>query len=93
METAAITTDAVPNKEDDAEKGRVVVWNSLPLGVRYVALMAARIPRERANDPLSSFTSDERTQISLAADRLSSQLVVAKGCMATDPEKAKPLLH
>ena len=69
---------------EDRENERAAFWLLVPPPARVVVMMVARLPRERANDPLTKFTSAERRHIVAALSVLSSHLDIATRCM-TDP--------
>lgn len=65
----------------DAEAVRAAYWMRAPLPARMVAVMAARLPRERANDALNTFDAFERGLIWCALDKLVGELGLVQKCM------------
>jgi hypothetical protein len=71
------------------EDRRAAFWQMIPPPARMVAMMAARLPRERASDPLHTFTLAERALIDSAITMLASHLGVVQHCMR-DEQPAAP---
>jgi hypothetical protein len=65
----------------DAEAVRAAYWMRAPLAARMVAVMAARLPRERAGDALHTFNAMERGQVWCALDKLAGELAIVQKCM------------
>jgi hypothetical protein len=65
----------------DAEAVRAAHWMRAPLAARMVAVMSARLPRERAGDALNTFDAMERGLIWLALDKLTAELSIVQKCM------------
>ena len=80
MERAAavLATIATPA---DVEAVRAAYWMRLPLAARMVAVMSARMPKERASDALCKFDALERGRIWCEVAKLRAQLEVAQKCM------------
>jgi hypothetical protein len=82
----------------DAEAVRAAFWLRAPLPARMVALMAAGLPKARAEDALSTFTAFERGSVWVALNRLLGELQMIQKCMnggnstppgATTPDRKK----
>jgi hypothetical protein len=65
----------------DAEAVRAAFWLRLPLPARMVVVMSARLPKERANDALSTFDAFERGTMWRTIEALQGNLAVAQKCM------------
>lgn len=65
----------------DAEAVRAALWMRAPLPARMVAVMSARLPKERAADALNTFDAFERGTIWCALEKLVAQLGVVQKCM------------
>ena len=78
---------------EDRENERAAFWLLVPPPARVVVMMVARLPRERANDPLTNFTSAERRHIVAALTVLSSHLDIASRCMQDTSPVPTVLLH
>jgi hypothetical protein len=65
----------------DAEAVRAAYWMRAPIAARMVAVMSARLPRERAGDALNTFDAMERGLIWLALDKLQGELAIVQKCM------------
>jgi hypothetical protein len=65
----------------DAEAVRAAYWLRAPLAARMVAVMSARLPRERAGDALHTFDAMERGLIWCALDKLVGELGLIQKCM------------
>jgi len=68
-------------KPADAEAMRAAFWLRAPLSARMVAVMSARLPRERANDALNTFDAMERGLMWCALDKLMGELSLIQRCM------------
>lgn len=68
-------------KPADAEAVRAAHWLRAPLAARMVAVMSARLPRERAGDALNTFDAMERGLIWMALDKLAGELAIVQKCM------------
>jgi hypothetical protein len=77
--SAAVLAQIV--KPADAEAVRAAYWLRLPLAVRMVAVMSARLPKERANDALNKFDAFERGIMWRSLERLIADLHVTQKCM------------
>jgi len=85
-------------RPSDAEAVRAAFWLRAPLSARMVAVMAARLPKERANDALNTFNAFERGSVWVALNRLLGELQMIQKCMnggnstppgATTPDRKK----
>ncbi|WP_139144684.1 hypothetical protein [Janthinobacterium sp. MP5059B] len=65
----------------DVEAIRAAYWTRVPLAARMVAVMSARMPKERARDALNKFNALERGRIWVELDKLQGNLSVVKKCM------------
>ena len=65
----------------DIEAVRAAYWTRLPLAARMVAVMSARMPKERASQALHTFDALERGRIWIEIDKLRANLDVAQKCM------------
>ena len=65
----------------DAEAVRAAYWLRAPLAARMVAVMSAKLPRDRAGDALNTFGAMERGMIWCALDRLAGELAIVQKCM------------
>lgn len=75
----------------DAEAVRAAYWLRAPLPARMVAVMAARLPKERAHDALMKFDAFERGTIWNALQKLVGELTVIQKCMnGGEMPKTKP---
>ena len=72
---------AIVARPVDVEAMRAAFWMRAPLAARMVAVMAARLPKERANDALNKFDALERGLIWVALERLMSDLTQVQKCM------------
>lgn len=78
---------------EDRENERAAFWLLVPPPARIIVMMVARLPRERATEPLTNFTAAERHHIAMAIGMLQSHLGIADRCFRdTDPAPAV-LLH
>lgn len=68
-------------KPADAEAVRASFWLRAPIAARMVAVMSARLPKERANDALMTFDALERGLIWCALDKLVGELGLVQKCM------------
>lgn len=80
MERAAavLATIATPA---DVEAVRAAYWMRLPMAARMVAVMSARMPKERASDALCKFDALERGRIWCEVAKLRANLEVVQKCM------------
>lgn len=78
---------------EDRENERAAFWALVPMPARIVVMLSARLPRERANDPLTTFTRAERHHIALALEVMISHLGVAAQCMRDTAPTHTVLLH
>jgi hypothetical protein len=65
----------------DAEAVRAAYWMRAPLPARMVAVMSAKLPKERANDALMKFDAFERGTIWNALQKLVGELGIIQKCM------------
>jgi hypothetical protein len=65
----------------DAEAARAAYWLRVPLPARMVAVMAARLKKERAHHGLAAFDALERGMIWMELDKLIANLSVVQKCM------------
>lgn len=68
-------------KPADAEAVRAAFWMRAPLAARMVAVMSARLPRERAHDALNTFDALERGTMWCAIDKLMGEMSLLQRCM------------
>jgi hypothetical protein len=68
-------------KPADAEAVRAAFWLRAPLSARMVAVMSARLHKDRASDALNTFDAMERGLIWCALEKLVSELGVVQKCM------------
>lgn len=66
----------------DAEAVRAAYWMRAPLAARMVAVMSARMPKERAHDALNKFDALERGLVWIELQKLVGHLTVVQKCMA-----------
>jgi hypothetical protein len=78
---------------EDRETERAVFWSLVPAPARIVVMLAARLPRERADDPLTSFTRAERHHIAAALTVMTAHLAIASQCMRDTAATHTVLLH
>lgn len=84
MEVRQERMDAVRNllvKPADAEAVRAAFWLRAPMAARMVAVMSARLPKERASDALMKFDAFERGTIWVALQKLIGDLEMVQKCM------------
>lgn len=60
----------------DREAIRAANWNRRNTGPRRIAMLAAGLPKERAEDALKTFNAFERGQVNLAVRRLIKELEI-----------------
>lgn len=65
----------------DAEAVRAAYWLRVPLAARMVAVMSAKMPKERASAALYTFDALERGRIWVELEKLMGNLAVAQKCM------------
>ena len=65
----------------DVEAVRAAYWMRLPMAARMVAVMSARMPKERASDALCKFDALERGRIWCEVAKLRANLEVVQKCM------------
>lgn len=65
----------------DAEAVRAAYWMRAPLPARMVAVMAARLKKERANDALATFNALERGMVWMELEKLLANLATIQKCM------------
>lgn len=95
MKAAAITpaSAAAMVAAEDRENERAAFWSLVPAPARVVVMLVARLPRDRADDPLTSFTRAERHHIALALEMALSHLGMAAQCMRDTAPTHAVLLH
>lgn len=72
---------AMINTPADVEAIRAAYWTRVPMAARMVAVMSARIPKERASDALCKFNALERGRIWCEVAKLRANLEVVQKCM------------
>jgi hypothetical protein len=65
----------------DIEAVRAHFWRASSIPARRVAMMAANMSKDRADDALAKFDGLERGRVHMAVDRLIEQLEQIKKCM------------
>ena len=90
MQTAAVNALA---KAEDKELERAAFWLLVPPPARVIAMMVARLPRERHTDPLNAFTTAERHAIAMALTMLESHVGMALRCMRDEAPATRSQLH
>lgn len=65
----------------DAEAVRAAYWMRAPIAARMVAVMSARLPKDRAANALNTFDALERGLIWCALDKLVGELGIVQKCM------------
>ncbi len=65
----------------DAEAVRAAFWLRSPVSARMVAVMSAKLPKERAHDALNTFDALERGLVWVALDKLCKELGLVQKCM------------
>ncbi len=78
---------------ESRENDRAAFWALVPVPARVAVMLAARLPHERAYDPLTSFTRAERHAIDLAVGTMIAHLAVAQQCMRDTAPVHTVLLH
>lgn len=68
-------------KPADAEAVRAAYWLRAPLPARMVAVLSAKLPKERASDALMTFDALERGQVWCALSKLIGELGLIQKCM------------
>lgn len=68
-------------RPSDAEAVRAAFWMRAPLAARMVAVMSARMPKERAKDALMTFTAFQRGTVWVALNKLIGELQMVQKCM------------
>lgn len=68
--------------QEQADERRMVLWECVSIPAREIALMCAHLPRERAADPLDTFTRAERHLIALNVGILASQMQTVQFAMS-----------
>ncbi len=93
MEVRQERIDAVRNllvRPADAEAVRAAFWLRAPMAARMVAVMSAKLPKERATDALMKFDAFERGTIWVELQKLIGDLTLVQKCMnGGDMPKAK----
>lgn len=64
-----------------ADERRAILWECVPVPARMVALMCAKLPKDRATEPLANFTRAERHLIAMSVGILATQLHTAEFAM------------
>ncbi|MEH6434231.1 hypothetical protein [Massilia sp. DD77] len=72
---------AIVARPVDVEAMRAAFWLRAPLAARMVAVMSAKLPKERAGDTLNKFDALERGLIWVALERLMADLAQVQKCM------------
>jgi len=85
--SAAVLAQIV--KPADAEAVRAAYWLRLPIAVRMIAVMSARLPKVRAEDALNTFDAFERGLMWRSIERLMADLQVTQKCMNGGPMPQK----
>ena len=80
-------------KAEEKEVERAAFWLLVPPPARVIAMMVARLPRDRAGEPLTAFSTAERRLIALALQTLESHIGMALRCMRDDVPATKAHLH
>lgn len=80
MERVQAVRDALV-RPSDAEAVRAAFWLKAPLAARMVAVMSAKLPKERANDALATFDAFERGRVWIALNKLLGELALVQKCM------------
>lgn len=65
----------------DVEAVRAHFWMGAPVAVRMVAMMAAKMPKARANEPLKNLDALERGTAYIAVEDLIAALTVLQKCL------------
>jgi hypothetical protein len=78
---------------EDRETERALFWSLVPAPARVVVMLTARLPRERADDPLTAFTRAERHHIAMALEVMTAHLAIASQCMRDTASTHAVLLH
>lgn len=65
----------------DAEAMRAAVWLRAPIGARMVAVLSAKLPKERAGDALNTFDALERGLVYVSLEKLVRELGLIQKCM------------
>jgi hypothetical protein len=91
--TMTPATAAAMVAAEDRETERAVFWSLVPAPARVVVMLVARLPRERADDPLTAFTRAERHHIALALEMALAHLNMASQCMRDTAATHAVLLH
>lgn len=78
---------------ENRELERAAFWLLVPAPARVIAMMVARLPRDRANDPLTAFSAAERHSIAMALSMLESHVGMALRCMRDDAPPTRTQLH
>jgi hypothetical protein len=80
MERVQAVRDALV-RPSDAEALRAAFWLRAPLAARMVAVMSAKLHKDRANDALSTFDAFERGLVWIALNKLLGELAMVQKCM------------
>jgi len=81
MERVQAVRDLLINPAD-AEAVRAAYWMRAPMAARMVAVMSAKLPKERASQALMKFDAFERVQIWEALQKLVADLGAIQKCMS-----------
>jgi hypothetical protein len=68
-------------RQSDAEAARAALWLRAPLSARMVAVMSAKLQKERAHDALNKFDAFDRGSVWVALNRLLGELQTVQKCM------------
>lgn len=95
MKTAATATPNVAAllAAEQSENERAAFWALVPPPARVVVMLVARMPRDRAGDPLTAFTAMERRNIAIALSMIEGHLSIAARCMSDTQPAQAVLLH
>ena len=73
------------------ENNRIMMWELIPLAVRELAMLAAKLPQERARGELTTFTRTERMIVSERLTIIMSHMEVAKQAMRDEAARTTVL--
>jgi hypothetical protein len=80
MERVQAVRDALV-RPADAEAVRAAFWLRAPLAARMVAVMSAKLPKDRAAEALGTFDAFERGLVWIALNKLIGELTMVQKCM------------
>jgi hypothetical protein len=86
---------AIVARPSDIEAVRASFWLNAPMAARMVAVMSAKLPKDRAKDSLNKFDAFERGLVWIALERLMADLAQVQKCMQGGrmPERATAGVH